>query len=116
MAGKIRWHFIAIPEAPDQQRRMRQRDTIWDMLRYDRCHPVSNAPSGWIVLVQEPLKDMKGGFTIPRWNSFGFRIIYLWESATSQPGLAFYQLLYDTTAHVKPDVPAAETTTTETES
>lgn len=59
-------HYIAFPDVASA-------DTLWDMLRYDRCHPVSNTPQGWMVLKQPYLEGVRGGFTVARWESFAIR-------------------------------------------
>jgi hypothetical protein len=60
-------HYLAVRETNNIAR-----DT-WDMLRYDACYPISNAPDGWVILKQPYRDGIRGGFTIERWESFGFR-------------------------------------------
>lgn len=78
-------HYIAFPDKDVDKA------YLWDMLRYDACYPVSNAPDGWIVLKQPAVKDVKGGFTLDRWRSFGIRNPIVAESDLNA-GLPFFIL------------------------
>ena len=64
----------------------------WDMLRYDRCYPASNAERfekmGFLLFKQPYQKDIRGGFTTARWESFGFRD-YLVAPATPNGSIPF---------------------------
>lgn len=63
--------YLAVRVDPENDR-FEQR--MWDMLRYDRCYPVNmpGIPDNWVVLKQPYLKDLKPGFTLGRWRSFGY--------------------------------------------
>ncbi len=75
-------HYIAFRT----RERSADSDAAWDMMRYDRCYPASNTPSGWLVFLQPHLDGVKGGFTVARWESFGFRNPIL-GSTTTRSGI-----------------------------
>ena len=77
MARKID-HYLAIRDSYHDVA-----SQAWDMMRYDRCYPASNTPSGWIVFIQPYRESVRGGFTIDRWTSFGFRNIVTGTAPTS---------------------------------
>ncbi len=79
MAAKRISYFLAIPENS-----VVQPIRLWDMLRYDRCFPMSNAPTGWTILVQPYIDGIRGGFTAGRWQSFGINQAIV---ATKEGGL-----------------------------
>jgi hypothetical protein len=70
-------HFIAIPlfsktgDTLDSLQENSLKLSIWDMLRYDSCYPMPNAPSDFLILMQPYRVGARGGFTIDRWKSFG---------------------------------------------
>lgn len=69
--GKVT-HYIAFSTA-DHPHRRSMADAAFDMMRYDRCYPATNTPDGWIVFEQPHQDGIQGGFTVARWESFGFR-------------------------------------------
>lgn len=79
-------HFLAVYVGAEDQNAGRVESRMWDMLRYDRCHPLHNADRfeamGFVILIQPYVKDMKGGFTDGRWDSHGFRIRFTEMSDT----------------------------------
>lgn len=60
---------------------------VWDMLRYDRCYPASNGERfeemGFILLKQPYQQDVKGGFTVGRWESMGFKTLFFGPASLS---------------------------------
>lgn len=81
MAKKAEWYLAVRDDDRDIPSR------VWDMLRYDSCYPVSNAPSGWVVLKQPYRDGIKGGFTLARWSSFGFRDLPMAPAPLGHPGI-----------------------------
>lgn len=67
MAKKMEWYLAVREDGPDLAAR------VYDMLRYDSCYPMANAPRGWSVFRKPYREGMKGEFTLARWASFGFR-------------------------------------------
>lgn len=55
---------------------------LTDMFRYDRCFPLGNAPSGWMVVCQPHIEGISGGFTEGRWSSFGVKQMFVAHSTT----------------------------------
>jgi hypothetical protein len=78
MAKKVEW-YLAVRNEPDLPAR------VFDMLRYDACFPISNAPDGWVVFRQPYREGHRGGFTVARWASFGFRHLVAVEGQKGEP-------------------------------
>ena len=73
-------HFLAIYIGNEDQNAGRVEARAWDMLRYDRCHPLGSQDRfqalGFLILIQPYVKDMRGGFTLARWVSHGFKTLF----------------------------------------
>ena len=79
-------HFLVVYVGDDDPNAGRIESRMYDMMRYDRCHPMTLPDRlhalGFRLMLQPYVKDMRGGFTVARWASHGFRTLFEGKSTT----------------------------------